>query len=204
MGEMVCCSIYLFLAKVFERALNTEVPNPCSWSELNANWNNPLVFLSFSLPVWMLGCSGTQLCLTLCDPMNCRPCGSSVLGISQARILEWVAVSSSREPQCTHLKKRIRLVFTFFFESACQISYYWLLCFIFEIYIYIYFFFPQRHYWVTESLFWEKETFLFNGTLSTFNGVILPHTHMPLKASLNRAVNPGTSQSFSSSFNPYG
>ena len=30
-----------------------------------------------------------QLCLTLCDPMDCSPSGSSVHGILQARILEW-------------------------------------------------------------------------------------------------------------------
>ena len=33
--------------------------------------------------------------MTLCDPMDCSPSGSSVHGISQARILEWVAVSFS-------------------------------------------------------------------------------------------------------------
>ena len=37
-----------------------------------------------------------QSCLTLYDPMDCSPPGSSVHGISQARILEWVAMSSSR------------------------------------------------------------------------------------------------------------
>ena len=37
-----------------------------------------------------------QTCLTLRDPMNCGPPGSSVCGISQARILEWVAISYSR------------------------------------------------------------------------------------------------------------
>ena len=37
-----------------------------------------------------------QSCLTLCDPMACCPPGSSVHGILQARILEWVAISSSR------------------------------------------------------------------------------------------------------------
>ena len=31
-----------------------------------------------------------QSCLTLCDPMDCSPPGSSVHGISQARILEWL------------------------------------------------------------------------------------------------------------------
>ena len=38
----------------------------------------------------------TQSCLTLCDPMDCRSPGSSVQGILQARLLEWVAISFSR------------------------------------------------------------------------------------------------------------
>ena len=37
-----------------------------------------------------------QSCLTLCDPMDCSLPGSSVHGILQARILEWVAISLSR------------------------------------------------------------------------------------------------------------
>ena len=37
-----------------------------------------------------------QSCPTLCDPMDCSPSGSSVHGIFQARILEWVAMLSSR------------------------------------------------------------------------------------------------------------
>ena len=36
------------------------------------------------------------LCLTLWNPMNCSPTGSSVRGIVQARTLEWVAISSFR------------------------------------------------------------------------------------------------------------
>ena len=38
-----------------------------------------------------------QSCLTLCDPMDCSLRGSSVHGIFQARVLEWVAISFSRE-----------------------------------------------------------------------------------------------------------
>ena len=38
----------------------------------------------------------TQSCLTLCDPVDCSLPGSSVHGILQARILEWVAISFSR------------------------------------------------------------------------------------------------------------
>ena len=37
-----------------------------------------------------------QLCLTLCDPMDYSSPGSSVHGILQTRILDWVAVPSSR------------------------------------------------------------------------------------------------------------
>ena len=41
-------------------------------------------------------CLVIQLCLTLCDPMDCSPSDSSVHGISQERILEWAAISFSR------------------------------------------------------------------------------------------------------------
>ena len=58
-------------------------------------------------PVVMYGCESwtitkyvcaklLQLCLTLCNPMDCNPPGFSVHGIFQARILEWVAISFSR------------------------------------------------------------------------------------------------------------
>ena len=40
--------------------------------------------------------SVAKLCQTLCDPMDCSLPGSSIHGIFQARILEWVAISSSR------------------------------------------------------------------------------------------------------------
>jgi len=37
----------------------------------------------------------TQSCTILCDPMDCSLPGSSIHGIFQARVLEWVAISSS-------------------------------------------------------------------------------------------------------------
>ena len=43
--------------------------------------------------VWV---SVAQLCLTLCDPMDCNSPGSSAHGILQARILKWVAILFSR------------------------------------------------------------------------------------------------------------
>ena len=36
-----------------------------------------------------------ESCLTLCDPMDYSPLGSSLYGILQARILEWVAIPFS-------------------------------------------------------------------------------------------------------------
>ena len=42
-----------------------------------------------------------------CDPMDCSPPGSSVLGISQARILEWVAISFFRAS--SRLRDQIRI-----------------------------------------------------------------------------------------------
>ena len=52
-------------------------------------------YLIISIIVLVM-CVCAQLCPTLCDPMDCSPPGSSVHGIVQARILEWVAISYSR------------------------------------------------------------------------------------------------------------
>ena len=55
----------------------------------------------------------TQLCQTLCNPMDCSPPGTTVLGILQAKIMEWVAIPFSRgysQPnplQCSCLKNPI-------------------------------------------------------------------------------------------------
>ena len=52
------------------------------------------LFVSLCCTMYVL-CSAVQLCLTLCNPSDCSPPGSSVHGIFQARILEWVAISYS-------------------------------------------------------------------------------------------------------------
>ena len=83
------------------------------------------------LPIWLLydcGCFAAKLCLTLffliffffyvllfCNPMNCSPPGFSVHWISQARILEWVAISfskgSSQPRDGTHVSCTDRRIF---------------------------------------------------------------------------------------------
>ena len=40
----------------------------------------------------------TQSCLTPSDPMDCSLSGSSIHGIFQARVLEWVAISAQAAP----------------------------------------------------------------------------------------------------------
>ena len=47
---------------------------------------------------WLFTCESevAQSCPTLCNPMDCSPPGSSNLGIFQAKVLEWVAISFSR------------------------------------------------------------------------------------------------------------
>ena len=72
----------------------------CLWMNTKVSlypWNGALNNISG----WGCGgglcvCSVSLLCLTLCDPMDCSLPGSSVHGISQARILEWVAIPFPR------------------------------------------------------------------------------------------------------------
>ena len=59
-----------------------------TWCKEPAYWKRPWYWKSES--------EVAQSCLTLCDSMDCSPPGSSVHGILQARILEWVAISFSR------------------------------------------------------------------------------------------------------------
>ena len=80
----------------------------CPWDSLGKNTGVGCHFLlqnnmhSMSL-FWLSAftytcvlCSVARLCLTLWDPTDCIPPGSSVHGISQARILEQVAISYTR------------------------------------------------------------------------------------------------------------
>ena len=50
------------------------------------------ILLTFKVKVKVVA----QSCVTLCDPMDCSPVGSSIHETLQARILEWVAFPFSR------------------------------------------------------------------------------------------------------------
>ena len=57
-----------------------------------------LPLLGLNVVTWgfFMSAKSLQSCLTLRDPMDCSPPGSSVHGILQARILEWTAIPFSR------------------------------------------------------------------------------------------------------------
>ena len=59
-----------------------------------------------------------QLCLTFSDPMNCSLPGSSVHGILQARLLEWVAVPFSRRSSQPRNKTGVSCIAGEFFTSG--------------------------------------------------------------------------------------
>ena len=63
-------------------------------------WPSAFFMVHLSHPYMFTGktmrAKSLQLCLTLCNPIDCSLPGSSAQGILRARILEWVAISSSR------------------------------------------------------------------------------------------------------------
>ena len=68
------------------KAFNSECGYSHSW-----------ILISFGFLRHYCCCWVAQLCPTLCDPIDCSPPGCSVHGILQARTLEWVAISFSKD-----------------------------------------------------------------------------------------------------------
>ena len=66
-----------------------------------------------------------QSCPTLCNPMDCSPPGSSVHEIFQARILEWVAISFSRESSHPRDRTRVSCTAGRFFYWLSYFSFIW-------------------------------------------------------------------------------
>ena len=66
-----------------------------------------------------------QSCPILCDPMDCSPPGSSVLGILQARILEGIAMPSSRGSSQPRDRTYISLCLLHWQESSLPLELLW-------------------------------------------------------------------------------
>ena len=67
---------------------------PCPWDSLGKNTGVGCHCLFQCMKVKSES-EVAQLCPTLSDPMDCSPPGSSIHGIFQARVLEWVAIAFS-------------------------------------------------------------------------------------------------------------
>ena len=65
-------------------------------SDFTAPSTNPDCYYEIIVPSPCMHAKLIQSCLTLCDFMDCSPPGSSVHGILQTRILEWVTMPSSK------------------------------------------------------------------------------------------------------------
>ena len=76
-------------------------------------WNFIFNFLSI-VDLQCFRCVCAQSYLTLCDPMDCSSPGSSVHGILQAMILEWVTTPFSREPSLRRDRTHISCPFCYF------------------------------------------------------------------------------------------
>ena len=76
-GGLACCS-----------------PWGCKESD-KIEWLNWAECICTQFTWWCMCAKSLQLCPTLSNPMDCSPSGSSVHGILQTRILEWVAMPSS-------------------------------------------------------------------------------------------------------------
>ena len=66
-----------------------------AWRSKNIKWLNH--FIKKMLQTKWVKSEVTQSCQTLCNPMDCSPPGSPIHEIFQARVLEWVAISFSKE-----------------------------------------------------------------------------------------------------------
>ena len=84
-------------------------------SKFCLNW---LLLISMDFTQRVCARSVAQSCLTLCDPMDYSPPGSSAHGILQARILEWAAISTPGDVPNPGIKTCIFLV-------GRQILYHW-------------------------------------------------------------------------------
>ena len=77
---------FMFMIPEEQLGISVSKIRPTSWTHLE---DSPVAQVC-------VRAKSLQLCLTLCDPIDCSPSGSSVHGILQAKILQWVAIPSSR------------------------------------------------------------------------------------------------------------
>ena len=82
---------WMEVCDIIQKAVFKTIPKKNKWKK--AKW---LSDKALQIAEKRSESEAAQLCLTLCNPMDCSLPGSSIYGLFQARILEWVAISFSR------------------------------------------------------------------------------------------------------------
>ena len=89
-----CCLVASVLSDSAQPHRRQPTRLPCPWDSPGKNTGVGCPFLLQCVKVKSES-EVAQSCPTLCDPMDCSPPGSSIHGILQARVLEWVASAFS-------------------------------------------------------------------------------------------------------------
>ena len=93
--RLCCCCIASVVSNSVWPHRRQPTRLPCPWDSPGKNTGMGCHFLLQCTKVKSES-EVTQLCLTLCNPMDCSLPGSSIHGIFQARVLEWDAIAFSR------------------------------------------------------------------------------------------------------------
>ena len=106
-------SIYiLFFQMLIENTLDESCNNVPFLPTLFTKW-----FIFLRVNINWIKMLGVLSCPTLWDPMDCRPPGSSVHGILQARMLEWVSIPLSRGSSQTRAQTQVSYIASRFLPS---------------------------------------------------------------------------------------
>ena len=96
---------------------------PCLWDSPGKNTGVGCHFLLQCMKVKSES-EAAQSCPTPSNPMDCSPPGSSVHGILQARVLEWVAIVFSNKPLGTAKKRKQNKKNFFFYLRSTKFPYF--------------------------------------------------------------------------------
>ena len=103
--KLCCCKIASVVSDSVRPPRQQTIRLPCPWDSPGKNTGVGCHFLLQCMKV-KTEIEVIQSCPTLSDPMSCSPPGSSVHGVFQARVLEWVAIAFSADKPREHIKKQ--------------------------------------------------------------------------------------------------
>ena len=105
-----CCCVTSVVSNSVRPHRQQPTRLPCPWDSPGKNTGVGCCFVLQCMKVKSEN-EVAQSCLTLSDPMDCSPPGSSIHGIFQARVLEWVAIVFPAFTLLTHFQSLLMLSF---------------------------------------------------------------------------------------------